>query len=153
MELIAGDAREILLAIGIGDWAGLRDPTRFDAYVSLGDGMDHVWLDLFAQAARECTSGSAPRPFSEATYPLEARLAALSERTVERVDPHWVDEVAMLPASYLDRVAARWIDLIDCEECDVDPEEKPMLRELAGDLVAFCRLAQGAEDVLFAWSL
>jgi len=153
MELIAGDAREILLAIGIGDWAGLRDPTRFDAYVSLGDGMDHVWLDLFAQATHECTSGSAPRPFSEATYPLEARLAALSERTVERVDPHWVDEVAMLPASYLDRVAARWIDLIDCEECDVDPEEKPMLRELAGDLVAFCRRAQGAEDVLFAWSI
>jgi hypothetical protein len=59
----------------------------------------------------------------------------------------------MLPASYLDRVAARWIDLIDCEECDVDPEEKPMLRELAGDLVAFCRRAQGAEDVLFAWSI
>jgi len=51
MELIAGDAREILLPIGIGDWAGLRDPTRFDAYVSLGGGMDHVWLDLFAQAA------------------------------------------------------------------------------------------------------
>ena len=45
--------------------------------------------------------------------------------------------MALLPDSYLDRVAARWIDLIDCEECDVDPEEKPMLRELAGDLVAF----------------
>ncbi len=153
MDLIAGDAREILLAIGIGDWAGLRDRTRFVSYVSLGGGLDQIWLDLFAQAARECTSGNAPGAFSEATYPLEARLAALSDRTVERVDPHWVDEVALLPDSYLDRVAARWIDLIDCEECDIDPEEKPMLRELAGDLVAFCRLAQGAEDVLFAWSL
>lgn len=153
MDLVAGDAREILLAIGVGDWAALRDPTRFVSYVSLGGGMDQIWLDLFAQAARECTSAGVPRPFSEATCPLESRLAAISERTVERVDPHWVDDVALLPDSYLDRVAARWIDLIDCEECDVDPEEKPMLRELAGDLVAFCRRAQGAEDVLFAWSL
>lgn len=153
MDLVAGDAREILLAIAVGDWAGLRDPNRFVAYVSLGGGMDQTWLDLFAQAARECTSANAPRPFIYATYPLEARLAALSERTVERVDPHWVDEVALLPDSYLDRVAARWIDLIDSQECDVDPEEKPMLRELAGDLVTFCRRAQGAEDVLFAWSI
>jgi hypothetical protein len=61
--------------------------------------------------------------------------------------------VALLPDSYLDRVAARWIDLIDSQECDVDPEEKPMLRELAGDFVTFCRRAQGAEDVLFAWSI
>ena len=77
----------------------------------------------------------------------------LGDRTVERVDPHWVDDVALLPEGHIDRIAARWIDLIDCEECDVDPDEKPMLRELAGDLVAFCRLAEGAEDVLFAWSL
>jgi hypothetical protein len=153
MDLVAGDAREILLAIGVGDWAGLRDRSRFVAYVSLGGGMDQGWLDLFARAARESTSAGVPRPFTEAICPLEARLAAMSDRTVERVDPHWVDEVAMLPDSYLDRVAARWIDLIDGEECDVDPEEKPMLRELAGDLVAFCRLAEGAEDVLFAWSL
>jgi len=153
MDLIAGDAREILLAIGVGDWAGLRDPRRFVAYVSLGGGMDQTWLDLFAQAARECMSHSAPGPFTDATYALETRLAALSERTVQRVDPHWVDEVALLPDAYTDRVAARWIDLIDCQQCDVDPEEKPMLRELAGDLVTFCRRAQGAEDVLFAWSL
>ncbi len=153
MDLVAGDAREILLAIGIGDWAGLRDPRRFVAYVSLGGGMDQGWLDLFARAVRESTSRGVPRPFSEAICPLEARLAAMSDRTVERVDPHWIDDVATLPDSYLDRVAARWIDLIEGEECDVDPEEKPMLRELAGDLVAFCRRAEGAEDVLFAWTL
>jgi hypothetical protein len=52
MDLVAGDAREILLAIAVGDWAGLRDPNRFVAYVSLGGGMDQTWLDLFAQAAR-----------------------------------------------------------------------------------------------------
>jgi hypothetical protein len=51
----------------------------------------------------------------------------------------------------LDRIAARWIDLIDGEECEVDQDEKPMPRELAGELLAFCRRAQYADDVLFAW--
>jgi hypothetical protein len=153
MDLVAGDAREILLAIGVDDWAGLRDPRRFVAYISLGGGLDVTWLDLFAQAAREVSGGDTPGPFSEATLTLESRLAAASERTVERVDPHWIDDVALLPEAHLDRIAARWIDLIECEECDVEPDEKPMLRELAGDLVAFCRRAEGAEDVLFAWSL
>lgn len=69
------------------------------------------------------------------------------------MDPHWIDDVALLPDGYVDRIAARWIDLIDREECDVDPDEKPMLRQLAGELVDFCRRAQGAEDILFAWSI
>lgn len=157
MDLVAGDAREILLAIGVDDWAGLRDRARFPAYISLGGGMDPTWLDLFAEAARDVRGGDTPRSFSEAARPLDSlakiRLASLGERTIERVDPHWVEDVAMLPEGQLDRVAARWIDLIDCEECDVDPEEKPMLRQLAGELVDFCRRASGAEDVLFAWSI
>jgi hypothetical protein len=153
MDLVAGNAREILLAISVDDWAGLRDPARFVAYVSFGGGMDPAWLDLFARAARETMANDLPGPFSEATCRLDTRQAGFSDRTIERVDPHWIDEVAVLPDGYLDRVAARWIDLIDCQECEVDPDEKPMLRELAGDLVDFCRRAQGAEDVLFAWSL
>ena len=157
MDLVAGDAREILLAIGVDDWAGLRDRSRFPAYVSFGGGMNPSWLDLFAQAARDTTGGGTPGSFSDAAHPLESRLqtrlAHLGDRTVERVDPHWVDDVALLAEGQVDRIAARWIDLIDSEECDVDPDEKPMLRELAGDLVDFCRLAQGAEDVLFAWSI
>jgi hypothetical protein len=153
MDLVAGDAREILLAIGVDDWAGLRDPARFVAYVSLGRSMDVTWLDLFAQAAREASGRDAPGPFSENIHPLESRPTLISERTVERVDPDWVEDVALLPEGHLDRVAGRWIDLIDCEECDVDPEEKPMLRELAGDLVEFCRRAYGAEDVIFTWSI
>lgn len=28
MDLVAGDSREILLTIAIGDWAGLEDPDR-----------------------------------------------------------------------------------------------------------------------------
>lgn len=157
MDLVAGDAREILLAIGVDDWDGLRDRGRFPAYISLGGGMDPSWLDLFAQAARDITGGNTPGSFSDAAYPLESRLqnrlARLGDRTIERVDPHWIDEIALLPADQVDRIAARWIDLIDCEECDIDPDEKPMLRELAGDLIHFCRLAQNAEDVLFAWSI
>jgi hypothetical protein len=39
----------------------------------------------------------------------------------------------MLPEGQVGRIAARWTDLIDCQECDVDPDEKPMLRQLAGD--------------------
>ncbi len=153
MDLVAGDAREILLAVGMDDWAGLRDPARFVAYISLGGGMDQTWLDLFSQAAREMTGADSPAPFSDSVFSLESHLANLSDRTVERVDPGWIDGVALLPEGELDRIAARWIDLIDCEECSVDPDEKPMLRELAGDLLDFCRRAEGAEDVLFAWSI
>ena len=157
MDLVAGDAREILLAIGMEDWPGLGDRGRFPAYISLGGGMDPGWLDLFAQAAREATGRDRPGPFVEAACPLESRLqtrlACIGDRTMERVDPHWIDSVAVLPEDQVDRIAARWIDLIDCEECFVDAEEKPMLRQLAGDLIEFCRRADGAEDVLFAWSI
>jgi hypothetical protein len=153
MDLVAGDAREILLAIGVEDWSGLRDPRRFEAYVSLGGGMDPGWLDLFAQAVRETTGRREPGSFSDAASTLETRMAAMSERSVERVDRHWVEAIAVLPDDLLDRAAGRWIDLIDREECDVDTGDKPMLRELAGELVSFCRGAEHAEDVLFVWSI
>ncbi len=153
MDLIAGDAREILLAVGMDDWSGLRDRSRFPAYISLGGGMDQGWLDLFAQAAREVTGRDSPGSFTDAACPLESRPSNAGDRVVERVDPHWVGCVAMLPEHQVDRIAARWIDLIDCEECPVDAEEKPMLRQVAGDLLEFCRLADGAEDVLLAWSI
>lgn len=148
MDLVAGDAREILLALGVDDWAGLRDPRRFVAYISLGGGMDPARLDLFSRAARETTGRNASVAFSEATHALQSRMVAVSDRTVERIDPHWIDDVARLPEGQLDRIASRWIDLIGCEECEVDPDEKPMLRELAGDLLAFCRRAQDAEAVV-----
>lgn len=126
MDLVAGEAREILLAIGVDDWAGLRDRTRFPAYISLGGGMDQGWLDLFAQAARETTGGDTPIAFSSAACPLEGgrqtSLAAIGDRTIERVDRHWIYEVATLLDGRLDRIAARWIDLIDSEVCGVDPE-------------------------------
>ena len=53
MDLVTGDAPEILLAISVDDWAGLRDTRRFQAHISLGGGMDPAWPDLFARSARE----------------------------------------------------------------------------------------------------
>jgi hypothetical protein len=157
MDLIAGDAREILLAVGMEDWAGLGDRGRFAAYISLGGGMDPEWLDLFARAARELTGADTPGSFTDASCPLESRLqhrlAAIGDRTVERIDPHWIDSLARLREDQVDPIAARWIDLIEGEECPVDADEKPMLRQVAGDLIDFCCRAEGAEDVLFAWSM
>ena len=157
MDLVAGDAREILLAVGLEDWLGLSDRSRFHAHISLGGGMDPSWLDLFARAAREATGSDTPGSFSYAACPLESRLqtrlASIGDRTVERVNPHWIDAVARLSEGQVDRIAARWIDLSDGEECPVDPEEKPMLRQVAGDLIDFCRRAEGAEDVLLAWTI
>jgi hypothetical protein len=157
MDLVAGDAREILLAIGVEDWQGLRDPTRFAAYLPLGGRMDPAWLDLFARAVREATGNEAPASFTEACCPLESRsltrLRNSVDRTIERVDPHWIDDVAMIPDRALGRIAARWIELIDCQECEVEPDDKPMIRSVAGEIVSFCRNAQTAEDVLLAWTI
>jgi hypothetical protein len=72
---------------------------------------------------------------------------------VERVAPAWIDAVACLADRRLDALAARWIELIELSGGAVDPDEKPMLRRLAGDLVGFCRRAEDAEDVLFVWSI
>ena len=157
MDLVAGDVREILLAIGVEDWEGLRDPGRFVAHLPLGGRMDPGWLDLLARAARDVTGGDSPGPFTDACCPLEGRrltrLETSVDRTVERVDPHWIEDMAILSDRSLDHVAARWIELIDCEECEVEPDDKPMIREVAGDVVGFCRKARTAEDVLLAWTI
>jgi hypothetical protein len=157
MDLVAGDAREILLAIGVDDWNGLRDRTRFAGYLPLGGRMDLSWLDLLSCAVRDVTGDDDPGSFSEACCPLEdrhlSRLQGAVDRTIERVDTHWIDAMAMVPDRALDSIAARWIELIEREECDVDPEDKPMIRAVTGDLVDFCRRAETAEDVLLAWTI
>jgi hypothetical protein len=48
MDLVAGNSREILLAVAVDDWQGLADSERFDAHLSLGGGLDPTWLDLFS---------------------------------------------------------------------------------------------------------
>ncbi len=152
MELVAGEAPDILLVIGLDDLAALDDRRRFPAHLALGGGLDPTWLDLFAEAARTITGADGPADFIDARLELEGPGDA-DDRTVERVDPTWITAVARVSDSQLSAIAGRWIDLVE-EELGVLPaEEKPWIRDLAGRLVTFCRLADRAPDVLFAWSL
>jgi hypothetical protein len=151
MELVAGPAPDILELAGTEDRAALADPDRFVAYLSLSGGMDPTWLDLFAEAARVATARDIPSDFIDARIELgPADEAALS---VERVDPAWVMAVAAIPDAVLDGVAGRWIDRLEEELGALPREEKPWIRELAGRLVAFCRAADRAPDVVFVWEL
>ena len=152
MDLVAGSSREILLAISVEDWAGFDDQTRFDAHLALGGGLDPTWLDLFSEAVRAVTGGDGPTDFIDARRELDGPGEA-GERVIERVDPSWVGAVALVPDRDVDAVAGRWIDLVEEELGFLPREEKPWIRQLAGDLVGFARAADRSSDVLFAWQL
>jgi hypothetical protein len=152
MDLIAGDAREILVVIGTDDLGALDDRGRFVAHLALGSGLDPTWLDLFSEAARSITGSGDPPDFIDARLELEG-VNPDDGHTIERVDPGWIGTIARLRDDDLGPIAARWIDLIEDDLGDLPREEKPWIRELAGRLVAFCRTADRAPDVLFAWSL
>ena len=152
MDQVAGQEKDILLAIAVDDWAGLRDRDRFDAYLSLGGGLDPTWLDLFSEAVRTVTGGEAPLDFIDARHELEGSTQ-LTERSVERVDQAWVTAVALIEDRDIDAVAGRWIDLIEEDLGELPREEKPWIRQLTGEIVRFARDADSARDVLFAWSL
>jgi hypothetical protein len=152
MDLVAGDAPEILMVIGLDDLAAFDEPGRFTAHLALGSGLDPTWLDLFAEAARSVTGSSEPADFIDARLELDGPDDA-DDRTIERVDPSWISTVARLHEHDLSAIAGRWIDLVEDELGMLPREEKPWIRELAGRLVAFCQAADRAPDVLFAWSL
>lgn len=152
MDLIAGNEREILLAISMDDWAGFDDRSRFDAHLALGGGLDPTWLDLFSESIRSVTGTDGPADFIDARRELDGPTDA-GERVIERVDPAWIDTVARLSDKHVDAVAGRWVDLVEEELGMLPREEKPWIRQLAGDIVAFARAADRSEDVLFAWSL
>jgi hypothetical protein len=152
MDLIAGDAREILLVLTVDDWAALGDRSRFDAHISLGGGLDPTWLDLFSEAVRAVTGGDAPADFIDARRDLDGP-GQLAERSIERVDPSWLGAVARLPDHDVDAVAGRWIDLVEEDLGELPRDEKPWIRQLTGEIVRFARAADRSPDVLFAWSL
>lgn len=152
MDLVAGDAREILLVIGLDDLAALDDRGRFPAHLALGSGLDPTWLDLFAEAARTVMGGDGPSDFIDARLELDGP-GGDDDRTIERVDPAWIGTVARIPENDLSAIAGRWIELIEDELGVLPREEKPWIRDLAGRLVSFCRAADRAPEVLFAWSL
>ena len=152
MDLVAGHEPEILLAIAVDEWAAFDDRSRFDAHLSLGGGLDPTWLDLFSEAVRAVTGRDGPADFIDARRELDGPGDA-GDRVIERVDPAWVDAIARLPDHDIDAVAGRWIDLVEEELGFLPREEKPWIRQLAGDIVAFARAADHSSDVLFAWSL
>ena len=152
MDLVAGDTREILLVITTDDLAALDDRKRFPAHVALGGGLDPTWLDLFAEAARRVVGDDGPGDFLDARFELEGP-ASDEAPSVERVDPAWIIAVGQIPDRRVDAVASRWIDLLEEDLGGLAQDEKPWIRDMAGRLVAFCRAADRAPDVLFAWSL
>lgn len=152
MELVAGPAPEVLVLIGTDDRDALRDPDRFDAYLSLSGGMDPTWLDLFAEAVRTVTDVDAPGDFIDARIELGPPDEGAT-LTVERIEPAWVTAVASVRDASLDAIAGRWIDRLEEEMGDLPGDEKPWIRELAGQIVAFCRAADRSPDVVFVWEL
>ena len=152
MDLVAGDAREILLAIGVDDLAALDDRRRFPAHVALGGGLDPTWLDLFAEAVRGVTGDEDPSSFLDARIELDGP-GDDGGRIIERVDPAWIGAVARIQDGEIGPIAAGWIDLIEEELGGLARDEKPWIRGLAGQLVTFCRAADREPDVMFAWSL
>ena len=152
MDLVAGDAREILLVLSVDDAAAFEDRARFDAHLPLGPGLDPTWLDLFCEAARAVHDSDEPRNFLDARHELDGP-DALVECTVEIVDAGWISSVARLPDHDLDAITGRWIDLLEDDLGHLSSDEKPWIRMLAAEVVAFCRAADRSAAVLFAWSL
>ena len=152
MDLVAGDSREILLAVAVDDLAAFDDTRRFPAHLTFGGAIDPTWLDLFSQAVRAVTGGDDPVDFLEARTELEGPGDG-SERTVERVDPAWITAIAMLDDRQLDAISGRWIDLLEDELGELAREEKPSIRKFATQIVDFARGADRAPAVILAWSL
>jgi hypothetical protein len=152
MELVAGDSEAILIVISTDELTALSEPGRFVAHLSLGAGLDPTWLDLFSEAVRSVLGSAEPSDFLDARRELEGSGES-GGRTVERVDPRWVETIAQLRERDIPAVAGRWLNLLDDEMGELPREEKPWIRELASDIVRFCRAAERAPDVIFAWSL
>jgi hypothetical protein len=152
MDLVAGDVREILLVLSLEDVTMFDDRSRFDAHLALGGGLDPTWLDLFSEAARTVTGRNEPHDFIDARRELDGP-EGYAQRTIERVDPLWVTAVARLADGELDGIAGHWIALVEEDLGGLPPDEKPWIRQMAAELVSFCRHADRAPDVVFAWAL
>lgn len=151
MDLVAGDARDIVLTLSIDDTTAFDDPERFVAHLPLGAGLDPTWLDLFSEAVRSVSDNGELLDFLDARTELEG-AAATTERIVDRVDPDWIEAVAGLADDQMGALAGRWIELLEEELGLLPREEKPWIRDLAGRIVTFARAATGARDVVFAWA-
>ena len=152
MDLVAGDSREILLAVAVDDLASFDDRTRFPAHLTFGGAIDPTWLDLFSEAIRVAFGRDEPRDFLDARTELDGPGDG-GGRTVERIDPTWITAIARLSDRDIDAVTGRWIDLLEDELGDLPREEKPTIRIFARQIVEFARAADRAPAVILAWSL
>ena len=96
MDLVAGDARDIVLALAVDDTSAFDDRDRFVAHLPLGGGLDPTWLDLFSEAVRSVSANEELADFLDARSELE-NGGSSTERIVERVDAEWIEGVAGLP--------------------------------------------------------
>lgn len=152
MDLVAGDSREILLAVAMDDLASFDDRSRYPAHLTFGGAIDPTWLDLFSAAVRAVTARDDPPDFLDARVELDGPGDA-GERTVERIDPAWITAIARIDDRELDAVAGRWIDLLEEELGHLPREEKPSVRLFTRQIVDFARAADRAPGVILAWSL
>jgi hypothetical protein len=153
MDLVAGDRREILLAVALDDLASFDDRDRFPAHLTFGGMVDPTWLDLFSQAVRTVTGRDDPVDFLEARSELEGPGGAGAERTVELIHPGWITAIARLDDRDLDAITGCWIDLLEEDMGHLPREEKPSMRTFASQIVEFARRADRAPAVILAWSL
>lgn len=152
MDLIAGDSRAILLAITMDEWASFDDRERFDAHIGLGGAMDPTWLDRLSEAVRNVTGGEQPIDFIDARRDVDGS-GEVGERTVELIDRTWITAIARVDDGDVDAIAGRWIELVEEELGALPREEKPWIREVAGQIVEFARRANRSPAVILAWSL
>jgi hypothetical protein len=152
MDLVAGDSREILLAVAMDDLAGFDDRERYVAHLTFGGAIDPTWLDLFSAAIRTVTNSDGPSDFLDARIELDGPGDA-GDRTVERIDRDWITAIARLADRDLDAVTGHWIDLLEEELGELAREEKPSIRKFATEIVEFARRADRAPAVILAWSL
>ena len=114
-----------------------------------------------ARSTRPGWTCSPSRPASRPTRrrrrtsstPASSSAPRADALTIERVDPAWISAIARLSDTVIDAVTGRWIDLIEEEIGELPREEKPWIRQLAGEIVGFCRIADRAPDVVFVWAL
>ena len=114
--------------------------------------MDPTWLDRFSEAVRDVTGSDEPIDFIDARRELDGP-GDVGERTVERVDPAWITAIARVADRDIGAIAGRWIELVEEEVGALPREEKPWIRQLAGQIVEFARRADLSPAVILAWSL
>jgi len=144
LELVAGDPRELVVALAVGDRTALADPERAVALLPLGD-FDPSWLDALSEAIGD-VGGEGMAPFRSGLRPLPDRLARSVEEEVWLVDPSWLNAVAAVADEAVAAVARGWLARLGMAEPSAT--DLGLATELAAAIVRFARRATTAEGVL-----